>query len=46
METGRNGNRAKKESAKITIGKGEHRIILIVDEQPIACEFEKNYKLS
>ena len=25
-----------------TIGKGEHRIILIVDEQPIACEFEKN----
>lgn len=25
-----------------TIGKGEHRIILIVDEQPIACEFEKD----
>ena len=25
-----------------TLGKGEHRIILIVDEQPIACEFEKD----
>lgn len=24
-----------------TIGSGEHRVILIVNDQPIACEFEK-----
>lgn len=51
METGRNGNPARRrisgnnsgvEGLCGTIGKGEHRIILIVDEQPIACEFEKD----
>ena len=25
-----------------TIGKGEHRIILIVNNEPIACEFQKD----